>query len=286
MGWWRAFHKRPWWYRWSVKLAVLGLTILLVAYPYPHRLATHLLRWRNPSVLIDPDAPALEPLVNEARSLLTADQPPQKQLRIIQRYVYEKLPYAWDWETWGVADYIPTVEEALAEGREDCDGRAVIAASILRALGHEAELVSDYTHVWVKTEVGETMSPGKRQSVIATDTGVQVRWRYLTDLVRASAYGWAVFPLYRELIVVAVFWILILWPGTAWRWRGLILLLLVDALLRLRVAGRYPWDAIVWLQALAVVEVGVALCLAHVAARRARSASSDAPDADTGVSPA
>jgi hypothetical protein len=281
MGWWRAFHGQAWWVRWSGKSGILALTILLVAYPYPTRLVTHMRRWQNPAALINPDSPALTPLIDDLRDRIRADLPARKKLRIVEAYVYEKLPYAWDWDTWGVADYIPTVEEALEQGQEDCDGRAVVAASILSAFGHKAEIVSDYAHVWVKTEAGETMSPGKRKSIVASDTGVRVHWRNLSDLFRATLFGWAAFPLHRELIVLVVLWLLIMAPGTSWRWHALIALLLVDALLRLRVAGRDAHNPIVWLQGLALFEAGVALFLGRIAARRARSHFPAAPRVET-----
>lgn len=238
-------------------------------------------RWQNPTALVNPDSAALAPLIDELRGRIPSDLPARKKLRLVEAYVYEKLPYAWDWDTWGVADYIPTVEEALEQGREDCDGRAVVAASILRAFGHKAEIVSDYAHVWVKTEAGETMSPGKRKSIVASDTGVEVHWRNLSDLFRATLFGWAVFPLHRELIVLLVLWLLLVAPGTSWRWRALIALLLADALLRLRAGGRDARDPIVWLQVLALLEAGVALVLAHVAARRAGRYSGAAQGAET-----
>ncbi len=281
MGWWRTFHRQPWWVRWPVKAGVLALTILLVGYPYPSRLVTHMRRWRNPAALINPDSPALVPLIDDLRGRIADDLPVQKKLRLVEAYVYEKLPYAWDWDTWGVADYIPTVEEALEQGQEDCDGRAVVAASILRAFGHEAEIVSDYAHVWVKTEAGETMSPGKHKSIVASDAGVRVHWRNLSDLFRATLFGWAVFPLHRELIVLLVFWVLIVAPGTSWRRRGLIALLLLDALLRLRVGGRDAHNPIVWLQALALLEAGAALVVAQAAAQRAARPPAAARGADS-----
>lgn len=59
-------------------------------------------------------------------------------LEEIEKFVYEKNKSAWDWEVWGNVNYIPTVEEAIASGREDCDGQAIVGASMLREYGYDA----------------------------------------------------------------------------------------------------------------------------------------------------
>ncbi len=273
---WRALHRGNWWIRRPVQCGVLALTILLVMYPYPGRLVTHMRRWRNPAALINPDSPALQPLLDTLRTQIPSDLPAKKKLRIIEEYVCSLLPYAWDWDTWGVADYIPTVEEALERGQEDCDGRAVVAASLLKGLGHEATIISDWAHVWVRTEVGETMNPGRQAVIVASDAGVRVQWWNPSAHLRSILYGLAVFPLYREVIVLTVLWMLIVVPGTSWRRGALIALLLLDALLRLRVGGRDPDHPIRWLLALALIEAGIALVLALVAASRAKPVSATA----------
>ena len=51
---------------------------------------------------------------------------PHALVRGVEKFVYGHVPYAWDWDTWGVADYLPSVAEVRRMGREDCDGRAVV----------------------------------------------------------------------------------------------------------------------------------------------------------------
>jgi hypothetical protein len=204
----------PWYARLPTKWTVFALTVLVVCFPYPTRLREHLRHWRDPNALVEPDAPTLQPLVDELRSELGGNSPSPETMRTVERFVLRRIPYEWDWNTWGMADYLPTVAEVLEKGREDCDGRAVVAASLLRSCGFEATIVTDFAHVWVKTDHGEAMGPGKRKAVIATEKGLQIQFRALTELPRALAYGIAVFPLIRELIVIGVAWLLLLRPGS------------------------------------------------------------------------
>jgi hypothetical protein len=120
-----------------------------------------------------------------------------------------------------VAEYLPTVAEVFEQGREDCDGRAVVAASLLRRMGYDAWLVSDLLHVWVETPEGETMSPtGGEKTFVGTDAGTQatVSMRILQNAGRGLVYGIAVFPLMRESIILALLCALTMQPWSSpWR---------------------------------------------------------------------
>lgn len=204
-----------------LKWGLLALVLLAVAYPRPHLLVRNIARWRNLDSLIDPDNPALDPLAAELAPRLDGVPPGPHALEIVQDYVLRRIPYAWDWDTWGVLDYVPTVEETLALGREDCDGRAVVAASLLRRFGYDARITSDLSHVWVRTSAGETMTPVRSASggtIIAASIGgtTRIDWAtvfntatLLKDLPTSLAYGIAVFPAWREaMVVLAIFLVL------------------------------------------------------------------------------
>lgn len=236
-----------------LKWAIFALVVLAVCFPHPGILARHIKHWRNPNALIEPDAPALQPLVAALRPKIGADLPPAEALKTVERFVLDRLPYAWDWETWGTADYMPTVSEALEMGREDCDGRAVVAASLLKNLGFEVRIVTDFAHVWVQTDQGDTMSPGKSKAVVGTDGGFEVRLAALAELPRAMAYGIAVFPFLRELMITLVLWYLLLRPGLGIV-RILVLAgLLLGGLLALRAGGGDYRHPVLWLQWLGIV---------------------------------
>ena len=144
-------------------------------------------------------------------------------------------------DVWGVVDYLPNTEEVLRAGREDCDGRAVVAASLLRRMGHEAWLASDLQHVWVVTPKGETMSPGKGEKTIqAGPDGTRLRMttKMLGNLNRGITFGISVFPLTRQLIILAALCGLTMQPRSSVLRRCIGCLLMLAALAVLHDVGR------------------------------------------------
>ncbi len=244
-----------WYFRVPVKWFVLTLTVVVVCFPYPSVLVRHLRHWRNPNALIEPHAEALEPLVDELRPQMTSRLAPPQALQAVERFVYEKIKYEWDWNNWGTADYLPTVTEAVEKGKEDCDGRAVVAASLLKRFGFRAKIVTDFTHMWVQTEYGDTMSPGKRKAIVADEDGLRIRPGALSQLLKGLGYGIAVFPLKRELIVLAVLWLLLL-RHRGGPWCNLVALaLLASGLVLLRIGGAVYWGPVEWVQMSGVVSL-------------------------------
>ena len=261
-----------WYLRWPTKCAIFGIATLVVCFPYPNRLIDHLRHWRDPNALIEPDAPELQPLLAELRSKIRADDPPKQTLRAVERCVYRHVKYDWDWNTWGMADYLPTVAEVMEQGREECDGRAVIAASLLTNLGIRSEIVTDFSHVWVKTEHGETMGPGKRKAVVATPDGLRIQRGALAQIPKSLAFGAAVFPLEREVILVLVLWMLLLRSGGGAACNVTAMALMFGGLVVLRSGGKDHLHPIIWQQLLGVSGLlAGAACLLWWARAHARS---------------
>jgi hypothetical protein len=258
----KSLNRRRWYVRWPAKWAIFGLAYALVCFPYPRLAFRHMVHWYNPNSIIEPDAPSLQPMAAELRAGLPEGLPSPKVLDWVEGFVYKKVPYDWDWNTWGMADYLPTVDEVIKAGKEDCDGRAVIAASLLRNLGYEATLVTDFAHVWVSTPQGDTMGPGRTKTVEVTDKGLKVDYRGILRLPRIMGYGIAVFPLSRELILLGVLWLLLL--GTAGTSRALVGLgLLVAGLILLRYGAENYWGPVPILESTgALLLVGAALLIA------------------------
>lgn len=263
-----------WTIRLPIKGALFGVTVLVVCFPYPRLLLRHIQHWSDPSVLVDPTDPALQPLIEELRPKITDELTPKQVLATVQEYVRGKIEYEWDWNTWGMADYLPTVGETIALGREDCDGQAVVAASLLSNLGYDAELVTDFAHVWVKTEVGETMGPGKHKAIIASKKGLDVTLRAIVEVPRALAFGIAVFPFLRELIIVFVFWLLVLRRYGGAGSQLMTLCLFVVGLYLLREGGKEYLKPALWKQLSGLLLLGGGLVCGFVwAARNARLAA-------------
>ncbi len=251
---WSRLHRRPAWPRWSAKLMLFALAVGLVLYPKVWLLPTWVGRVHDLRSVIDPDHPGLTPLAERVRAELPAEAELSDVARAVELIVYDRVPYAWDWETWGVMDYLPTVDEVLACGREDCDGRAVVAASLLQNLGYEALLVTDLQHMWVVTSDREAESPqqhefmspgaGEKTLVASADGGTRARldWGTIRNIGRAMSFGVAVFPLGRELLILLAAVALTLHPRMRF-WRGLAggaLLLLMLVFLRRAGSGPGP----------------------------------------------
>lgn len=226
------------WVRWPVKWLLLATVVLVVLFPRLDRLPMTVKRHLDPNALINPDSPALRPLLEEFGQQNAEHTDAAQLMKALERYVYRKIPYAWDWDLWGNVEYLPTVEETLARGREDCDGRAVVAASVLRHYGYNARLASDFGHVWVVTDQGPTMSPGKRVAVEFGDQGMKIDWGFLADVPQTFSLGVSVFPLHRELVMVLSAWLLMIGRGIRLRVAFVWLASLVIGLMLLREGGR------------------------------------------------
>lgn len=201
--WWRSLNEMRSLGRVPIKVLLFAGVLLVVLFPSPDMLLRQIHRLRHLDQMIEPNAPGLAEVAADLGSRLDASLTPRQVQKRVEKYVHETIPYAWDWDTWNVVDYIPTVPEVLEKRREDCDGRAVLAASLLRRLGQDAMLATDLRHVWVTVGRDELMGPGAAKSAVSTPTGTQVNWHTLSNVPRTLAFGVAVFPLSREAILVA-----------------------------------------------------------------------------------
>jgi hypothetical protein len=283
-----------------------------VLFPNPAQLRRHIKHIANYESMIDADAAELTPWESELRSELKASAEetrkknkkrnseaphdakkapdgqadwndslsPKHVQKQVERFVYKKVKYAWDWDVWGSADYMPTVAEMFENAkrqpdgiiREDCDGRAVMAASLMRRLGYESSIVTDLRHVWVVTPQGEWMGPGRGKTMRSTKQGNKTDvLATLTNLPVGLSYGVAVFPFWREIIIAAALWLLLARRGmgrTPFFVGGLLLL---QGLLFMRtgmidpasVGGKASWPA--WV---GIVHVLVGIGYLYVSAWR------------------
>ncbi|MGD8450658.1 MAG: hypothetical protein PVJ57_02470 [Phycisphaerae bacterium] len=237
MNSWVRLHRWRWWIRWPFKVIAFVVVVAFVLYPKIWLLPRTLDRLQNLDSTLEPGNPGLADLEAEVRTAAGEGLDARKMLPFVERVVYRHIPYAWDWDVWGVMDYLPTTAEVLEKGREDCDGRAVVAASLLRRMGYKAWLASDLKHTWVVTPAGETMSPGKGRKSIAggpKGTRFQIDWGMVANVGRSMTYGVAVFPLTRELLILGALCGLTMHPrsGTRRRVAGCLVLLLALGLMR------------------------------------------------------
>lgn len=264
-----------WYYRVPLKWVVFWVAYLAVCFPYPGVLIRHIQHWSDPNAMLMPETPALLPLIEIVRSKLGADPSPQETIKTVEAVVYDQLPYDWDWNTWGVADYLPTAAEALEMGREDCDGRAVVAASLMQAFGLKASLVGNFTHIWVSTDYGDAMGPMKSKAIVVTEHGVEWRMAGLLELPHSIVYGISVFPLGREVILVVVLWVLFLRRDHRLGLALIGLAGLILGLVLLRQGGRDYRSPDYWLEGLGAV--ALASSVWWLVSRRCRSTTRDVP---------
>lgn len=195
--------------KWLVFLAV----VLVVLYPRLDMLPRTLHRYLNPNTLINPDSPALAPLIAEFDRQRDLNWGGSALTDEVEHFTYSKVPYRHDWNVWANVDYFPTVEETLEKGVEDCDGRAVVAASLLEHYGVDAKLANDFTHVWVVTEHGSAMQTAGGNTAVVEgkdEGGINIAWgRAIKQTASASSWMISAFPLYRELIIVLAAWLLL-----------------------------------------------------------------------------
>lgn len=226
--------------RWAIKAAVVGVVALFTMYPNPVLLVRHVARALDLNGLIAPEAPGVAELEARVRTRVAgwghrgeasaAEWTPAEHasvLMAVNMEVVKRLPYEFDWDNWGCANYFPTAAEALERGVSDCKGRAVVAASVLTRLGYTPRLVSDLSHVWVWTKEGETMSPvataSGRRVVTADERGSRVDARailssggLLRDVPARLGYAVSVFPPMRTGIIAAAVWAVLLRRRPSW----------------------------------------------------------------------
>lgn len=199
---WQWLAGLRWVWRWLVKLTLFGGVVLFALYPHPVRLAVHLQHLSHIESLIQPALPELAAINREIDAKLPAGGTRQQEFKAVERYVYDHIRYEYDWFNWGNLDYWPTAREVLDRKREDCDGQAVLAASILRARGFKtATVVANLQHVWVTVDKTELMGPQPDKNFRRVGGKVVVtlpQWR--TWL--ASAAMICKFPSVRALLIL------------------------------------------------------------------------------------
>ncbi|MFP4200378.1 MAG: hypothetical protein ACOCVQ_01280 [Bacillota bacterium] len=131
------------------RVAFLLLWTLLVLYPNPWRLVQSVHRVFEPPV----GAAAVEHLLPEVPR-----DPAELEAHVLAEY-----PYRYDWTTYRVPWYFPTVDEALKRGEGDCKTRFVILASLFEALDVRYVQTFSISHFWLTYE-GKEETPLEKDS--------------------------------------------------------------------------------------------------------------------------
>lgn len=175
---------------------LLGLLwLLLVCYPNPWILVRNLLRYA--------DFPVDSSIAGRVPFAVP------KEPAAIERAVLEQVRYEYDWRQHGVPWYVPTPAEVVASGRSDCEGRAMLLASLLAARGIPYRLKASAVHIWVDY-------PGKEPNRLESDAlaimrqengRYRFRWpsvlRLREDLAAQREALWDAMPATRRGVLLA-----------------------------------------------------------------------------------
>jgi hypothetical protein len=135
----------------------------------------------------------------------------------IERAVLDRIRYAVPWQKDGVPWSFPAPAQIMATGYGDCQGRALIFASILAAKGIPFQLRASLDHMWVEYQ-------GKRPSTLENDAKtLWMRRPATTAPAGQAAPGARPAPQSRT-------------PGFQWRWPR------VDLAESYRIEKEYFWD--------------------------------------------
>jgi hypothetical protein len=147
----------------AVKAGLFSAVALVVLFPRLDLAWRQAWQLRDWDALIDPNLPAMPAINAEINARLPAGATAAQELAAVQKFAYEKIPYCFDWFNWGNVDYWPTAAEVWERKREDCDGRAVLVASILRSRGFStARLAGNLSHVWVAIDPDDPKAASTR----------------------------------------------------------------------------------------------------------------------------
>jgi hypothetical protein len=142
-----------------VLLAVI-LWVGAVMYPNPAKLVVSLERLRNPPT--------------DAQAATAFAQGLPDDYKAIENFALDYVQYRTSWALYGSPWYYPTLKEVISQRAGDCEGRALLFASILEAKKLPYTMRYSFDHVWVDY-------PGKNGQGIE-DPG--------TSFVSTSGNGW------------------------------------------------------------------------------------------------
>jgi hypothetical protein len=189
-------------WRLAIKLGLFAGVVLFVLYPNPVLFVRQFHHYADVEALIQPNFREMTMINREIDALLPADTSRENEFKAIQRYVYQHIRYAYDWDNWGNFDFWPTAEQVWQRKQEDCDGRAILAASILRARGFTtAKLRGNFRHIWVAVDRDELMGPDQEQTFELEGGKPTIVLPSFDFALKSVAFYIAEFPGIRNLII-------------------------------------------------------------------------------------
>lgn len=206
-------------YNEGVRLSRLALLWLLVAWFF-------VALYPDPAVLVRSIENIAHPNIDPAAVRSLAASLPNNP-RLIENAVLTRLvPYAYDWQVNGVPWYFPTTAEVVKWKRGDCESRAILLASILKAKGIPYQLRMSFDHIWVQYP-GKVANPLENSGVVLAErVNGHFVWHWPKDFHLGPEFNaqvaiyWTPMPLARKVILIAgLMLVLLINPVAARRWR-------------------------------------------------------------------
>ncbi len=217
MTMWAGLERMPWFWRVIAK-GLLFLTVLVgVLYPHPVYLVRQVGHLRDTEALIQPDLPFIAEINREIDAKLPEHPTKAQELAAVERYVYQAIRYSYDWDIWMNVDYWPTAAEVWEKRTEDCDGRAVLSASILRARGFkDAKIVANINHAWVEAG-GKGLMGAEKDQNFRREGGKLVITLPKKETLFTGLAQVRHFPAWRLAVLVLAAVLLVLHPARCWK---------------------------------------------------------------------
>jgi hypothetical protein len=261
---------------WLLKASIFCAITVVVLNPNLKRAFLQVEHLVAPEALIQTNFVALPYITAQLDRFVASDHGRHSEARLVARFVLKKIRYVSDYENWGNLDYWPTPAETWAKGQEDCDGRAILAASLLRARGfHSAALVVGLDHMWITVDENEK-DPSKPPHLVALlspnpDFSLELHKRSrmgdLLSLAEAflhpkafrdtSTHLFADIPALRKVLLIMALLALCYYPGKP---RAGFLLVMAIGLLAANFLVRWePDQSSPWIGLTGVALLGIAL---------------------------
>jgi hypothetical protein len=138
----------------TLKIVLFSLFAVWVLNPDLKRAAIQLEHTFKPESLIETNFPGLSFINRAIDKQLNSRR--GSEPKAVERFVLKNIRYVTDYDNWNNVEYWPRASEVWDRGQEDCDGRAILAASVLRSRGFSsAKLVVGLQHMWIQVDENE-----------------------------------------------------------------------------------------------------------------------------------
>jgi len=196
-----AVKRRKWWRAALIVIAMLLIWTFVICFPNPYIFIRNGIRYVRPPV-----DPSIIQLIEE--------EIPEEPVEM-EKFVLALIQYKYDWENYGMPDYVATARQAVSKRRGDCEDRAIVLASLFEAKNMPYDLKASLVHYWIEYP-GKKPNRGENEKVAFVG---KVDGKYkikLPDLgqwrryMRAGRKGlWDAMPNYRKVLMISG-WALIL----------------------------------------------------------------------------